>query len=321
MNDASLSAGPDARQGQDENLRQIVQSLVLRLGPLERGPEPLDGGITNRNYRARLGGREYVIRVPGKDTSLLGIDRGAEYEANDAAAAVGVAAPVAAMLDRPQAIVTEFIEGRGMDSAELRDPQAIAGVAAALRRMHGSGVRLRSTFDSFRIVELYERTARDRGAAVPGAYGPAHATAARIEAAVSGEEHDPVPCHNDLLAANFIWDGERVRIVDWEYAGMGDRWFDLANFAVNNDLDDRAREALLGAYFDAPPDRERTATLLLFTYMSDFREAMWGVVQATVSELEFDFAGYARKHFERMSRTAATAEFEAALEEVADGVS
>ena len=89
-----------------------------------------------------------------------------------------------------------------------------------------------------------------------------------------------MPCHNDLLAANFIREGERIRIVDWEYAGMGDRYFDLGNFAVNNELDEDARGALLEAYFGEPPDARRLATLRLMRFMSDFREAMWGVVQS-----------------------------------------
>jgi thiamine kinase-like enzyme len=321
MNDASLSAGPDGRQGQDRNLGQIVELLVPRLGPLDRGPQPLEGGITNRNYRATFAGREYVIRVPGKDTDLLDIDRAAEYEANQAAADVGVAAPVAAFLDEPQAIVTEFIEGRGMEAGELREPEALADVAAALRCVHDSGAALRTSFDSFRIVELYERTARERGAEVPAAFEPALREANRIEAVLGGVEHEPVPCHNDLLAANFIWDGRRVRIVDWEYAGMGDRWFDLANFAVNNELDDRAREGLLAAYFGERPTAPGLGGLFLFMYMSDFREAMWGVVQDAVSELDFDFAGYAAKHFDRMASTAADPSFDAALEEVARATS
>ena len=127
-------------------------------------------------------------------------------------------------------------------------------------------------------------------------------------------EHDPVPCHNDLLAANFIWDGLRVRIVDWEYAGMGDRYFDLANFAVNNELPDDARHGLLEHYFRRPPTERQLATLHLFTFMSDFREAMWGVVQQGASDIEFDFADYTAKHFRRLAETAEAPEFAQALE-------
>jgi thiamine kinase-like enzyme len=120
------------------------------------------------------------------------------------------------------------------------------------------------------------------------------------------------PCHNDLLNANFIDDGRRIRIVDWEYAGMGDVFFDLANFAINHELDAEQAQLLLEAYAGAVrPGDLRALTLMRF--MSDFREAMWGVVQASVSELDFDFAGYAAEHFERLARTEGSPEFEAAL--------
>ena len=112
---------------------------------------------------------------------------------------------------------------------------------------------------------------------------------------MSGPEHDPVPCHNDLLAANFIRGAEQLWIVDWEYAGMGDRYFDLANFAVNNELGEAGELNLLEAYFAESPSARRVATLRLMKFMSDFREAMWGVVQTALSELDFDFQAYARQ--------------------------
>jgi thiamine kinase-like enzyme len=313
MDDASLSPGPDARQGHAQDLGRIVQSLTDSLGHMDAAPTPLGGGITNRNYRATFAGRDYVIRVPGKDTQLLGIDRDAEVEANRVAAELGIAPPVAASLDDPRCIVTEFIEGREMEAADLADPDRVADVADALRAMH-SAPAIPAHFDSFRIVEDYARIAVARGAGFTSAYTDALATANRIEDALSGSEHEPVPCHNDLLAANFINDGRSVRIVDWEYAGMGDRYFDLANFAVNNELSERARLDFLELYFQNRPTSRQAATLHLFSFMSDFREAMWGVVQTVASDIEFDFEGYADKHFARLSATAAGGGLEAALE-------
>jgi thiamine kinase-like enzyme len=120
------------------------------------------------------------------------------------------------------------------------------------------------------------------------------------------------PCHNDLLTANFIDDGNRIRIVDWEYAGMGDVFFDLANFTVNNGLGGDESTELLRAYFgDVTPVHERS--LVLMCFMSDFREAMWGVVQQALSDLDFDFPAYADQHFERLERTAAERSFRRAL--------
>ena len=288
------------------------------LGAAQGEAVPLDGGITNRNYRARLGGDEYVIRVPGKDTNLLGIDRLAELAASELAAGAGVAPRVAAMLEDPPCLVAEFLGARTMTAEELRAPGCLTDVAADLRAIHGAKDSLPNTFSSLRIVETYAETGRERGATVPPAYEEAHGHAQRIEAALRGPEHQPVPCHNDLLAANFLHDGERLWIVDWEYAGMGDRYFDLGNFAVNNELSADDEFALLSAYFDEPPPARRLAALGLMRYMSDFREAMWGVVQSAVSELDFDFTGYADKHFERLRTQAADRRFERWLDEAAE---
>jgi thiamine kinase-like enzyme len=114
----------------------------------------------------------------------------------------------------------------------------------------------------------------------------------------------PVPCHNDLLNANFILDSAGVRIVDWEYAGMGNRYFDLGNLSVNNGLREADDERLLAAYFGAPCTERRFACLRLMRIMSDFREAMWGVVQGTISTLDFDYAEYATRHFARLEESA-----------------
>ena len=315
MDDATLNPQPDTRQGAEDDLVRIVQLLAPSLGRIDQPPQPLAGGITNRNYRARFGETDYVIRVPGKDTSLLEIDREAERLANERAAGIGIAPPVAAVIHEPQAIVTVFVEGRGMEPVQLREPTTLVEVARSLRAFHELDEPLTTGFDSFRIVETYAKTALGHGGEPPAAYREALGYAREIEAALAGPEHDPVPCHNDLLAANFIAAADRLWIVDWEYAGMGDRYFDLANFAVNNELDEAGELALLTDYFGGPPGPRRIAALGLMRFMSDFREAMWGVVQAVVSELDFDFAAYADRHFARLLGTAADKRFAGWLEE------
>lgn len=314
MDDATLNPMADARQEGDRDLSRIVEALTERLGHAGGPPVALEGGITNRNFRARFGGADYVIRAPGKDTSLLGIDREAERVANEGAAAVGLAPPVAAFLTDPPCIVTAFVEGEGGRPERLREPRAMAAVAAALRSLHHRCAELPSDFDSFRIVEGYAALVASRGAG-DARFDAAQERAAQIEAALQGADHSPVPCHNDLLAGNFILDADRLWVVDWEYAGMGNRYFDLANFAVNNELGESEQEQLLAAYFGEPPLPHRLAALRLMIYMSDFREAMWGVVQSSVSELDFDFSSYATTHFERLARTAADPRFGDWLEE------
>jgi thiamine kinase-like enzyme len=302
-----------------DELVRIVQTLAPELGKPEGEARPLEGGITNRNYLVTMGGNRYVIRVPGKDTSLLGIDRGAEREANENAASVGVAPRVVAQLEDPQCLVTEFVECEEMTAEDLREPETMKRVIGSIRTVHDSGAALPNDFDSFRVVEEYKATAAGRGGEIPAAYDQAHDQSRKIEAALSGPEHEPVPCHNDLLAGNFLRGAERIWIVDWEYAGMGDRYFDLANFAINNELTEDQHPELLADYFGEEATPRRIASLRLMLFMSDFREAMWGVVQTVASDLDFDFKDYATTHFARMQETAANARFSGWLEEARVG--
>jgi thiamine kinase-like enzyme len=271
--------------------------------------EVLGGGITNHNARVELDGEVYVLRVAGKDTDLLGIDRQVEHHATMAAAVLGVGPEVVAFVEPEGWLVTRFISGEPIPVEEMREPENLSRVASALRVVHG-GPAVSGSFDSFRVVERYLETALSRGAVEPDRYSWAHELARRIEDSRAGEV--PCLCHNDLLNANFIDDGERIRIVDWEYAGMGDRFFDLANFAINHELDPDERESLLRAYSGAVGSEDMRA-LELMRFMSDFREAMWGIVQTVVSELDFDFAGYAAEHFDRLERTSAEPTFQRAL--------
>jgi len=272
--------------------------------------EVLTGGITNQNLKVDVGGESFVLRVAGKNTDLLGIDREAELAATEAAAAAGIGPEVVGFVLPEGWLVTRFVEGATPPMEHMREPAMLRRVADALYAFH-AGPAVPATFDSFRVVETYRQTTLERGGAVPDAYDWAHEIAGRIEARRSADAH--VPCHNDLLNANFLFDGERLRIVDWEYAGMGDRFFDLANFSINHELDEAASAMLLEAYFGDVRERDAQA-LVLMRFMSDFREAMWGVVQSAVSELDFDFVAYASEHFERLRRTAGSPTFLAALQ-------
>ncbi len=260
---------------------------------------PLDGGITNRNYVVTVGGVRYVLRVPGRDTELLGIDRANEHRAAVVAADAGVGPEVVAFLADSGCFVSRFVEGAHVPEEELRVGDVLESVVASVRLLH-SCPPIPSTFPVFRIVERYRGTAAERGVAVPPAYDAAHALADRIEAAFATSPSPLTTCHNDLLNANFLRDGDHVWIVDYEYAGMGDVFFDLGNLAVNNGLDDDARERLLQHYFLGDVLDRHRARLALMMLMSDFREAMWGVVQQAISTLDVDFVDYADRHFSRM---------------------
>lgn len=281
-----------------------METLERALGPAGGPAVPLAGGITNRNLRLRLGGRDYVVRLCGKDTDRLGIDRTAEVQATRMAHELGVAPEVALYLPEHDCVVTHWVAGRPATPEALRRPPLLERVAAALRAFHG-GAALPVRFDPVALGEAHRGYTLSRGGTVPSGFEAASALVARIGAALSHAEHEPVPCHNDLLTANFLLSpGGELTIVDWEYAGMNDRYFDLGNLAVNNGLSEEDQARLLEAYWGEPPDARRRAALALMRIVSDYRETAWGMVQSVLSELDFDFSAYAEKHLQRLMQAA-----------------
>lgn len=309
----------------EEPLRgELAASLTAAL---QRVPEtaarelvltPLSGGITNRNFLVTPsdGDDRYVIRLGGNDTHLLGISREVEHAATVAAAGVGVGPEVVAFIRPEGYLVTRFIVGQPVSLEQVHERPTIERVVDSLRRVHG-GPAIPGLFVPFRIVEAYRALAISHGVPIPAAWDQAHDASRRIERAFLESAADLRPCHNDLLNANFIDDGERIRIVDWEYAGMGDPFFDLGNFSVNHDLTPDQDAWLIEAY-DGEVRAPRLARLTLMRVVSDFREAMWGVLQQAISTLDVDFVAYANEHFERLLGNAAEATFERTLSEAAN---
>jgi thiamine kinase-like enzyme len=277
----------------------------------------LSGGITNRNFRVDAEDTDecWVIRLAGNDTHLLGISREVEHAATVMAAGVGVGPEVTAFIRPEGYLVTRFIVGSAVSDEAVHRPETLRRVADSLRRIH-DGPAIPGLFVPLRIVEAYRALAAARGVPIPREYELATAVARRIEGAFLANPIELLPCHNDLLNANFIDDGARIRIIDWEYAGMGDPFFDLGNFSINHELTADEDEILLRAY-DGTLRPDRLARLILMRVVSDFREAMWGVLQQGVSTLDVDFVAYASGSFDRLLRNAGSPRFERALGEVA----
>jgi thiamine kinase-like enzyme len=264
----------------------------------------LGGGITNHNFKIEVDGAAYVLRMGGAKTGLLGIDRAVEHAASLRAEEIGIGPPVADFVASEGWLVTRFIDGRPIAVDEMRSASTLPRVAEALRRLH-SARAIPGRFDSFAVVDTYRAEAEANGVRIPEEFARAREVADRIRAARGLQPL--VPCHNDLLNANFLDDGA-IRIVDWEYAGMGDRFFDLANFSVNHEFGVEEDERLVAAYFGTERGSD-LASVRLMRFMSDFREAMWGILQSGISELDFDFKAYAAKHFDRMELTASDPDF------------
>jgi thiamine kinase-like enzyme len=301
----------------DELVRAMQK--VPELAGRELTLTALSGGITNRNFRVDAPGTEdrWVIRLAGNDTHLLGISREVEHAATVAAAGVGVGPEVTAFIRPEGYLVTRFIVGSPVSDEAVRQPETLRRVADSLRRIH-DGPAIPGLFVPLRICEAYRALALARSVPIPAEFDQAASIGRTIERAFL---EDPValrPCHNDLLNANFIDDGARIRIIDWEYAGMGDPFFDLGNFSINHELTEAEDRILLAAY-DGMVRPAHLARLTLMRVVSDFREAMWGVLQQGVSSLDVDFVGYASSRFSRLLANAAEPRFQRALGEVAAG--
>ena len=283
--------------------------------------EPITTGLTNRNFRVTLpDGTTWVIRLPGERTEVLGIDRAGEAAAAARADELGVGPPVLGALPGVGTLVTRFVAGHHLE------PDAFASrfdaVIPLIRRFHDSGP-ITGRFPVFRIVEAHARDAAALGVPVPRVYEALRSDIARIEHALAAALVPDAPCHNDLLPANVLFgddgDGERAWLLDWEYAGMNDPWFDLGNLAANAALDDDGERRLVELYAGVAT-AAHVARLRLMKIVSELREGMWAVVQQGISTLtHVDFVAYAGEHLERCASMAADRRVERWLADAAAG--
>jgi len=290
--------------------QQIEHILTLVPGWSEKHAvvTALDGGITNQNYRVDVGNESFVLRIGGKGTHLLGIDRERERMCTAIAAQSGVGAEVVfyRAVEEVEVLVTRFIAGTTITPESAAQPEVLPRIVEAMKRYH-NGPLFPGTFSPFETVRSYHRRALERGVTFPASLPEIFQLMARIEEAL-GPTQQLRPCHNDLLASNFIDDGHAIRIVDWEYASMGDLFFDLGNFAVNQSLNEELCELLVYLYFGEvrPAD---LAHLHLMRLASDLRESFWGFLQLGISELDFDYREYAHHHLQRFLQNVETPRF------------
>jgi thiamine kinase-like enzyme len=259
--------------------------------------EPLAGGLTNTNYRATVDGEPFFVRVPGAETGLLAVDRQNELHNTRAAAATGIGARVVAALPDRGVIVLEWIDGQTMSNAVFDGEGWPERVAASLHRLHGAA-RFLHDFDMFRLTERYLRVVDERDIPIPEGYRDRLPLVSTIEAALASMPVPSVPCHNDLLAENYLDDGRRLRIVDYEYSGNNDPSFELGNTCQELGWDDRRIEALCAAYFGAATPA-RLARMRLNMIMSDVGWTLWAAIQARISTIDYDFWGWAVERWER----------------------
>jgi aminoglycoside phosphotransferase (APT) family kinase protein len=290
-------------------MTDVVDELAARLWPDRvRSIEVLAHGITNSNYVVDLGDEKVVVRVPGNDTHLLGIDRSNEVVAGGLAAAVGVGPEVLVTDATTGCIVFRFIDGRAVSTTELAEEPMLGHFVETLRQVHHAGTTP-TIWNPYAVIRDHRDVAVERGVQPPFDMTVALELLARIE--IVRPFRPTVLGHNDLLNANFLFD-DRLRIVDWEYAGMSDPFFDLANVSVNNAFPVDSEIALLRHYVGDLSDPV-LSTLHLMKIVSELREAMWGVVQMAISSLDVDFTTYARDRGEHAIALARQSDIEEQL--------
>jgi thiamine kinase-like enzyme len=276
--------------------------------------EPLTGGLTNTNYKITSAAGSYVVRISGKDTSLLAIDRENEVHNTIAAAESGVGAPFVAALPELDALVLGFLEGEVMDAQQLRSGDHIAGIAEACRRLH-AGRRFLHDFDMFEIQPTYLEIVRERGFRLPERYEEFEPQIRELERAMRVHPEQRVPCNNDLLAENFILVDGEMRLIDYEYSGNNEASFELGNVWSESNLSQQQLEELVAAYWGRPL-RNKVARARLWGLMSKYGWTLWGSIQDGISDIDFDFWGWATEKYERAVAELDGPDFEQMLADV-----
>lgn len=278
-----------------------LDALFERLPALAGRPrqvQQLPGGLTNRNFKVTTPDRVYVARCSGTGPNLLGIDRDNEYANSVAAERAGVGAPVVDYRPDLGVLLLEFVPGATLTNADLQRPAVLTRVAAGCRALH-AGPRFRDDFDMFALQPAYLQTVRDNGFRLPSGYtehAGSFAAIRRVLQACDGGVRRTVPCNNDLLAANFIDDGDRLWLIDYEYSGNNDPCFELGNIWAECELSLDQLEALVTAYFGRPL-RSKTARARLQGIAGMYGWSLWGYIQNGSSALDFDFWDWAEQRY------------------------
>jgi thiamine kinase-like enzyme len=259
--------------------------------------QEMTGGMTNKNFRVDVAGQPFFVRVPGASTELLAIDRDNEYHSSKAAAAVGIGPKVLYHLPDHKVMVLEFIEGQTMSIESLGAPGMPTRIAQSLKKLH-AGASCLNEFNMFRLVEFYLDIVQTHQVRIPDDYRDRLSVLSRIEPALQKKSLPAVPCNNDLLAENYIDDGEMLWLIDYEYSGNNDPCFELGNTCQEQQYNEEQYAELCAAYFGAA-QRSLLARMYLFSIMSDFGWTLWGSVQNKISQLDFDFWEYTMGRWER----------------------
>ena len=275
----------------DEIFDQVPSIAAGRLAVTE-----LPGGLTNRNFKITMRNECFVARVASGSSELLAINRVHEHRNSVRAARAGVGAPVIEYAPEVGVLVIGWIEGATFGNADVARPANLKRIAAACRQLH-AGERFDGDFDMFEIQRRYRAAAAEHGITIPAGYDDFSAAFGAAEVALRQRAEGTVPCNNDLLAANFIDDGKKLWLIDYEYAGNNEPCFELGNIWAECHLSDTALTELITEYYGAPL-RSKVARAMLLGLVGKYGWTLWGAIQAAVSPIDFDFWSWGMERFD-----------------------
>jgi thiamine kinase-like enzyme len=279
----------------DAELDVVLEELPALAGQPRR-LEQLPGGLTNRNVKITTPTGIYVARCCDTSTSLLGIDRDNEFYNSKAAERAGVGAPVIDYRPDLGILLLGFVPGTTLRDEDFGRPGVIAKVAAGCRALH-SGPRFRDRFDMFALQPIYLKVVQQHGFRIPDSYLRYADQFAAIRTALASDT-TTVPCNNDLLAANFVEDGDRVWLIDYEYSGNNDPCFELGNVWRECQLSLDQLDELVTSYYGRAASHQIARARLQGT-VSQYGWTLWGCIQNESSALDFDFWDWAMQRYER----------------------
>lgn len=257
-------------------------------------------GLTNLNYLIDLGDQRVVLRAPGAGTSEY-INRPQEHVAALAAAQADVNAPVLFFDPTDGLMVTQYIDGaRTMSGEEFRaDDGAIARAGHVFRKLHTTSAPFAVDFTLFAMIDEYKVLLAGKGAQLPDGYESVQATAQSARDALELYRADMVPSHCDPLCENFLDTGDRMYLIDYEYAGNNDPMWDLADLSVEGTFNAAQDTILLRAYFGGDAPESSVARMVVYKALCDLLWTLWGVIQHVNDNPADDFWAYAVGRFER----------------------
>ncbi len=283
-----------------QELIKKINSLLIWPGPIDC--QPLSGGITNQNYLVTAPNGKFVVRL-GDDIDEHQIKRFNELAASRAAHEAGLSPGV--VHSEPGVLVLEYIASRTLEEHDIRDPEMLARIVPLVKKCHQEIPEfLRGpvlVFWVFHVVRDYCWTLKKGESNHLSKLNGLQEKSKKLENAAG--PHDIVFGHNDLLCGNFLDDGNRLWLIDWDYAGFNSPLFDLGGLASNNGLSEAQEKWLLETYFDTPLTDQLWLRYQAMKCGSLLRETLWSMVSELHSKLDFDYAAYSVQNLEKFEQT------------------